>query len=96
MNIFNFYKSLNTKEKTELAELLREEGFISFADSILIPKWIEEHTNQLPERIKTVLMEMYNFEGYNFINQITKKSFLCHRNIGLKSWQEFERIRGLI
>ena len=94
MNIPILYESLNSAEKAELVQLLNREGIKSRQDLNLIPDWIEKHRDQLTEKILSLLMNMYVHDGYRFINQVDKKYFMVHRNIGVKTWLEFTSVRG--
>jgi hypothetical protein len=93
MKISKFYKSLNQQEKVDLAECLKNEGFETQNKSALIPEWIKIHKDLMSARLEAVLMKMYR-NGFKFIDQIDKMNFLCCRNVGIISWNEFVKLKN--
>lgn len=91
MDIKELYNSLSPDEKAELMSLLERDEY----KSNLIPYWIEAHHDQLTERVRIVLTEMYNNEDSNLISEVKKSIFLRHRNTGIKTWDHFVAVRDI-
>ncbi len=61
----------------------------------LFKKW--DKYRECPERVKTVLrflMDKNTREEIIYVEDVTKEVFLEQRNAGIKSWKQFEEIRG--
>lgn len=90
MDIKELYVSLSANEKAELMRLLEKDEY----KSELIPYWISAHDDQLTERMRIILAQMYNNEEHTVISEVKKLSFLRYHNIGIKTWNNFVAIRG--
>jgi|GEM_PF-5348831 len=90
MDVTELYNRLSSGEKAELMRLLEREEY----KSNLIPYWVSTHHDQLTERMRSVLTQMYHNEEHNLINEVSKSLFLRYRNTGIKTWNDFVAVRG--
>jgi hypothetical protein len=89
MDLFALYHNcLDDSDKRYLAYLLKKEK-VKASNELLVKDWVDMVDASV--RLRNLLK--YSFDDMS-ASQITKEMFLSHRNIGLKSWKEFQELRG--
>jgi len=91
MDIYTLYHyCLDSSDKRYLAYLLKKE-IIKASNELIIKDWI--NTVDISCRLRNILLGNYCDESI-YPSQITKQMFLSLRNTGIKTWREFEELRG--
>lgn len=88
-----FYDSLTLPEKIQLREWVNRDDFLDHPDQYLIPTWLKANEDNLPNKIKKVLIFLYEEKGIRYINDIKRDDFSDVKNTGKKSWSTFELIK---
>ena len=90
MELFDLYHHCFTdSDKRYLAYLLKKEK-VKASNELLIHDWLYKVDASI--RLRNVIHSCY--DNNIFPSQITKEMFLSNRNSGIKTWREFEELRG--
>jgi hypothetical protein len=82
MNIQKLFEALSENEKRELLSLLNSER-------VTISDFIRSCKN---ERIKMALVQYVEYHGTEYIDEILKSRFIRLRNVGKKTWYDFQEL----
>ena len=89
MDIYTLYHNcLTDSDKRNIARWLKKEK-IKASNEMLVKDWIE--TVKISVRLTNLLKHKF-WDLYP--SEITKGMFLMTRNAGIKTWKEFEEVRG--
>jgi hypothetical protein len=91
MEIYTLYHNcLTESDKRHLAFLLKKEK-IKASNELLVRDWMD--TEKMSIRLRNALLR--NFcDNDIYPSEITAKMFMMHRHTGIKTWKEFQEVRG--
>jgi hypothetical protein len=91
MDIYTLYHNCFTdSDKRNIARWLKKEK-IKASNEMLLKDWIE--TVEISVRLTNAIKHRF-CDNDIYPSQITKEMFLMTRSVGIKTWKEFQEVRG--